>query len=176
MSENPGAAEAQAATDAQPAQAATTAASQADASTQSTESLPEWARKELAELRKAEARRRVADKQRTDAELTDAQRFKAQADDLATTNATLSRELRTLKAQAFARDAGAIYPDLVADKLSDEALSGDKQTRDREIDRLRKAYPSLFRVGTADGAVGREGPAAAGDMNAAIRRAAGRGS
>jgi len=72
---------------------------------------------------------------------------------------------------ALAEAAGAIYPDLVADRISDEALTGDKQTRDRELDRLRKQYPSLFRSGSADGGAGRHAPAHPGrrDLNAFIR-------
>lgn len=116
-----------------------------------------------------------AEKQRQQAELSEAQRLKVQLDELSGTHTAALAELRSLKAQALARDAGALYPDLVADKLSDEVLNGDKQTRDRAIERLRTQYPTLFRVGTADGNAGRDGVATPATMNDLIRRAAGRG-
>jgi hypothetical protein len=140
----------------------------------SIEALPASWQKEIKALRKeAETYRRAA-KEREQADLSEAQRLKQQLDDLAGTHSAALQELRSLKAQGIARDAGALYPDLVADKLSDEALNGDKPTRDKEIDRLRKTYPQLFRVGSSDG--GTRGETTTGDMNQLLRRAAGRTS
>jgi|GEM_PF-4325771 len=167
------------ATEADSTQAAPAAESQADTSesTQAVEAsgsdaLPDWAQKELKALRKENETRRRAEKQRQESEMSDVQRTKAQLDELLTAHNTALGELRGLKAQGVARDAGAIYPDLVADRLSDDALTGDKQTRDRELDRIRKQYPSLFRSGSADGGAGRDAPQRPTTMNDLIRQTA----
>lgn len=115
-----------------------------------------------------------AEKDKQQSEMTESQRYKAQLEELTGAHSTALQELRSLKAQGIARDAGALYPDLVADKLSDEALSGDRAAREKEVERLRKQYPGLFRTGSADG--GAKGETQAGDMNQMLRRAAGRTS
>lgn len=140
------------------------------------QSLPEWARKELDQTRKELARRRKADDERQKAEMTEAQRLKQQLDDVTGTNTSLATELRSLKAQSLLRDAGARHPDLLADKLSDEALNGDRKARDAEIADLRKQYPGLFHTSSADGAAGRMSDGVGDlDMNRILRQAAGRG-
>lgn len=172
MSDNPTADATPVDADAQPQNGTPNAAPAAD--TSSVDTLPEWASKELKALRKENETRRKAEKQRQEAEMSEAQKLQARLEELTGAHSTALQELRSLKAQGIARDAGALYPDLVADKLSDEALSGDKAARDKEIDRLRKQYPGLFRTTSADG--GARGEAPAGDMNMMLRRAAGRTS
>ena len=131
-------------------------------------------RSEAASLRQRLKAFEKAEQERQQAELTESQRLKQllqERDDLLS---QVQQELRSLKAQRIAADAGALYPDLIAEKLSDEALNGDKAAREKEIARLRRDYPGLFRQGSADGgATGRA--VESSDMNALLRRAAGRG-
>jgi chromosome segregation ATPase len=131
-------------------------------------------RSEAASLRKRLAAFEKAEADRKSAELSEVERIKQELDARDTDLTTARQELRNLKAQALASRAGALYPDLVADKLSDEALNGDKAAQDKELTRLRKDYPQLFRGGSADGGAGRESDPP-GDMNALVRRLAGRG-
>jgi hypothetical protein len=135
--------------------------SQADASTNSIDDLPEWARKELKDTRKELAKIRIAERDRTQAEMSELQRTAAHRDELLTRASDLERELRSFKARDVLREAGAMHPDLLTDKLSDDALNGDARKRNSEIEALRKAYPGLFRVGSADGGAGHDAGAAA---------------
>jgi hypothetical protein len=85
----------------------------------------------------------------------------------------LETELRTLKAQAILGEAGVIRPKLLVAELSDEALDDDK-VRERDIAKMRKSYPELFRAtnGSADG--GQHAPVGSKrGMNELIREAAG---
>lgn len=131
-------------------------------------------RSEAASLRQRLKAFEKAEQERQQAELTESQRLKQALEERDGLLSQVQQELRSLKAQRIAADAGALYPDLIAEKLSDAALNGDTAARDKEIARLRKDYPGLFRTGSADG--GAQGAAiASSDMNALLRRAAGRG-
>lgn len=69
-------------------------------------------------------------------------------------------ELRLIRAEAATRDAGAIYPDLVASRLPDEAID-DPKALAAAIKDLKATYPNMFRSanGSADGGAGQQGQA-----------------
>jgi hypothetical protein len=142
-------------------QAGTSQPVQEAAAPRSITELPEWAQKELRDLRKESAAGRTAEKSVTQ-----------QRDELLTKFNDVAGQLRDYRARDLLRDAGAIHPDLLTSRLSDDALSGDEKLQAKEIDALKKAYPGLFKVGSADGANGRAAPAATpgSSLNDAIRR------
>ena len=162
--DTPAAAPAQEAAAASP-QAGTPQPAQAAAAPRSVDELPTWAQKEIDALRKENAARRKA-------EQSDLQRATQERDDLLQRFNDASGQLRDYRARDLLRDAGAIHPDLLTSRLSDDALSGNEKAQAREIDQLKKAYPGLFKVGTADGAAGRAAaaPTNGGSLNDAIRR------
>lgn len=108
-------------------------------------------------------------------QMSETQRVQAQLDQLSKENVELKSRAQTARAEAAASRAGALYPDLVAAKLSAEAFSDDKKL-DAALAEVKKAYPALFgaRAGSADGGAGAGNKPSGGGMNQWIRRSAGR--
>ena len=77
--------------------------------------------------------------------------------------------------RAGARRPLAVYR-LIADELDMSSDDGKPTNVAKLIDSLKKSDPDLFRsAGSADGAARGVAPSASADMNAIMRRAAGRG-
>ena len=104
-----------------------------------------------------------------DAQLSETERLKRDHAALLDAHTNAQADLRRLRAQSALAEAGAIYPDLVADRLPAKALEDRAALRDA-LATMKRAYPSLFRAarGAADGTdTGR--PIAGDDMNALLR-------
>lgn len=106
--------------------------------------------------------------------LTEGEKLQKQLGELTAERDRLANEVRQSRAQGALAAAGAIYPELVAAKLPPEALD-DAKALNAAVADLKRSYPTLFRAtaGSADGAAGQSSGTVV-DMNAAIRRAAGR--
>jgi len=139
------------------------------------EALPDWAQKELRSVRGEAANYRKRLKDIEDSQLSETERLRAELKTAADERDAHATELQRLRAETAAASAGALYPDLVAARISPDALS-DKPATDKEIKRLRDAYPAMFRPlhGNGDGAGAGLPAGNQNDMNAALRRAAGR--
>jgi hypothetical protein len=141
---------------------------------------------ELAEARKEAAKYRVernAAQKKADelekAQLSDQERITKERDELKTSSSTLEKDNRSLRARLLAGDVG-----IVADARGDAASlldwskiddpSDDDQVK-KALEDLTKAKPYLLGTGGgADGGTGGRRTAGSDDMNAQIRRAAGR--
>ncbi|HVL82619.1 MAG TPA: hypothetical protein VM840_13605 [Actinomycetota bacterium] len=134
------------------------------------------------ERRNAELEAKLAEHE--NARLSDQERMSKRLKELETERETWERERREIRvAQALtsaAAAAGALYPEDVA-RLADPStleFSDDGRPSNAEavVEKFRERRPELFRPrgpGSADGGP-RGTPAPASDMNALIRRAAGR--
>jgi len=131
----------------------------------------EAARKLRSEAQSLRARLREME----NTQLTETEKLKRDLAETQQERDSLKTERQALRAQGAARDAGAIYPDLVATKIPDEAL-GNARALKAAIDDLREAYPDMFRAphGSGDGAAGRRSAPVQGDMNKELLRAFGR--
>ena len=129
--------------------------------------------KEITTARQQEADAKKTDVERLTAELAAlrAERDKAAAD-------LVARDVRDAVVDAATR-AGARRPIAVYKLIADELETGDDgkpSNVGKLIESLKKAEPDLFRsAGSADGAARGLGTPANADMNALLRRAAGRG-
>ena len=56
-----------------------------------------------------------------------------------------------------ARQAGAIYPQLIAERIPEGILDNPPKLREA-VTELRQQYPGLFHQGSSDGGAGGEGP------------------
>ena len=149
-----------------PAPAAETAAEPFD---------PERAKALIAKLRE-EARDARKLKSRVDElereRLSEAERLQRDYETAVAERDEARKQLAAYRTEAIARDAGAIYPDLVAAKLPVDVLDDERGLR-RELDKLRAAYPNLFtkQNGSVDGGV-TGAPVAGMSLNDAIRELA----
>jgi len=139
------------------------------------EALPDWAQKEIRSVRGEAANYRKRLKDIEDSQLSETERLRAELKTAAEERDAHATELQRLRAETAAASAGALYPDLVAARISPDAL-GDKPATDKEIKRLRDAYPAMFRPlhGNGDGAGAGAPGGGPTDINAMLRRAVGR--
>jgi hypothetical protein len=114
-------------------------------------------------------------KQHENAKLSEQERLQRELEETRSERDTLVRDNHLMRAQRIAADAGAMYPDLIADKIPAEALE-DESLSKQAVNDLKKNYPNLFRSsanGSADGGAGsRAVPRVS--INDMIRRKAGR--
>lgn len=144
---------------------------QAGGSTQQAETISlEEARK----LRNENQTLRKRAKDLEDAQLTEAEKLKKENAELKAAHEAAALEVRQMRAESALRSAGATAPDLLATKLSADALTDAKQM-EKEVAALKRQYPALFaaQFGNGDGGAG-GGSAPSQNMNDYIRRAAGR--
>jgi len=115
-----------------------------------------------------------------DAALSDSEKIAKELDELKTTMSTKDAEVRSLRVEVLAARAGIVDPEAAAKLLDWEALGDDADNPKKleaALKQLVKDKPYLAGTapGGSDGGAGDGSGAEILDMNAAIRRAAGRG-
>lgn len=141
------------------------------------------AKAQARELETLRAKAQAAD----DAKLSEQERLQKRIAELEQQDAERTVRMRALAAQsaliAAATKAGALYPDLLADRLAASAeldAEGRTLNADALVADAKKQYPAVFRAqaGSADGGAGQDRKVAdgggGGDMNRMIRHYAGR--
>ena len=128
-------------------------------------------RAEAAQARTELKRVQEALKAHEDAKLSDSEKQQKRLQELEEENVALLSKVRDGEVLAAVARSGAVHPEVVA-KLVNPAVDNLAA----ELERLRKAYPTLFSKGkgSADGAPV-DPPAPRKDMNEFIRASAGRG-
>lgn len=130
-------------------------------------------REEARKLRNEASSLRKRLKDLEDAQLSESEKLKRDFEATAAERDELRQTLRSMRAEAAARDAGAVYPDLVAGRIDPEAID-DPKALSRAMTDLKAQYPSLFRSQNGSVDAGARGDVVATrDMNQLIRRAAG---
>lgn len=139
----------------------------ADPSPQSVDELPEWAKKEIKDLRSENARRRKADKQAEDANKTELQKRDEEISELRTTNEALQRQVRRA---SFIESIGLPNPRAAWGYVLDGTveIEWDENNKAKNLEQIRKTLKeedgALFGNGSADGGtktvgqVGYQGP------------------
>jgi DNA-binding Lrp family transcriptional regulator len=113
-------------------------------------------------------RKRVEELERE--KLSETERLQRDFEATTTERDTLRETLRAMRAEAATRDAGAIYPDLVAARIPAEALD-DPEALTAAMKDLKATYPNMFRNanGSADGGAGQGGMATEISASDALR-------
>ena len=151
----------------------TPAPSNADGETPDEPFDPDRAKALIAKLRqeaKDAARLSKRVKELEGEKLSETEKLQREYEDTKAALEAKTAELRLIRAEAATRDAGAIYPDLVADRIPAEAMD-DPKALAAAVKDLKAKYPTLFRNanGSADGGAGQNGVQPAPNMNDLIR-------